>query len=46
MDRVGMIKASYMEDRNVEGRIIFNCILEIYAVKMWGGFSWLRRGSH
>lgn len=42
---VGMIKARYLEDRDVEGRLMTKFILEIYAVKLWDGFSWLRRGS-
>lgn len=42
---VGMIKARYLEDGNVEGRLITKFILEIYSVKLWDGFSWLRRSS-
>jgi len=39
-----MIKARYLEDRNIEGTLVSKFFLEIYAVKLCDGFNWLRRG--
>jgi hypothetical protein len=36
---------SYLEDLNVDGRIISEWILEKWGGKSWNGLIWLRIGS-
>jgi hypothetical protein len=35
-------ESEHLEGLGVEGRIILDCILEKYVLKLWTGFIWLR----
>jgi hypothetical protein len=35
----------HLEDLDIDGKIILECILGKYDVKLWTGFIWLRIGS-
>jgi hypothetical protein len=43
---LGNLKGRYhAEDLGIEGKIIFECILEKQSVKLWTGCFWLRIGT-
>jgi hypothetical protein len=36
----------HSEDLVVDGRIILECVLKEYGVKMWTGLNWLMIGTY